>query len=339
MLYTNTTAQEIFSTLRDSNNSILFIDARYDYDAFCSALSLYMVVKRLYGKSIELAYFNPVTDEYRDNLTKIIGAFPVKTEVDPEKFDFSAYDLHVFCDSGDVHRISDTGTFKLVDNLKTLCIDHHADSNKGFGDMFYVSKVSSTCALIYKLLEEEGITPTQQEAELLLVGLLSDIQFFTIQTALPWDFYCASKLLELSTKPYSHFVATYFNADSVDETKMKALTYRNIVIDESKGLVYSHATLEQMRSLSLDLDKKFDVSPVDLFLKIKCMKIAFFLKEQKEAPGTYSVSFRSKGDIDIVPVAKAFGGGGHKNAAGGIIRDAGSVENALQAVLKAITNY
>lgn len=336
MLFTNTTSHEIFSTIKAAKNIILSVDARYDYDAFCSALGLYMIVKRLYGKSIKLAYFNPVTQEYKENLTNIVGEFPIEIEVDPEKFDFSPYDLHVFCDSSEVHRISESRTFKIAENIKSICIDHHTDTNEGFGDLYYVSKVSSTCAVLFKLMEDGGITPTQQEAELLLVGLLSDIQFFTIQTALPWDFYSASKLLELSAKPYTHFIATYYNADSIDETKMKALTYKNLVIDESKGLIYSHATLEQMKAVGIDLDKKFDVSPVDLFFKIKAMKIAFFLKEKKEAPGTFSISFRSKGDIDIVPVAKIFGGGGHKNAAGGILKDVGSVDAAVQAILEAI---
>jgi len=335
MLFTNTTSHEIFSTIKVASNIILFVDARYDYDAFCSALGLYMVVKRVYGKSIKLAYFNPVTQEYKENLSNIIGEFPIDTEVDPEKFDFSPYDLHVFCDSGDVHRISDSGTFKVAEKIKSICIDHHADSNTGFGDLYYVGKASSTCAILLKLMEEEGITPTSQEAELLLVGLLSDIQFFTIQTALPWDFYCSSKLLELSAKPYSYFISTFYNTDSIDETRMKALVYKNMVIDDSNGLIYSHATLEQMRSLGIDLDKKFDVSPVDMFFKIKAMKIAFFLKEKKEAPGTFSISFRSK-DINIVPIAKIFGGGGHKNAAGGILKDVGSVDVAIRTIREAV---
>jgi phosphoesterase RecJ-like protein len=37
----------------------------------------------------------------------------------------------------------------------------------------------------------------------------------------------------------------------------------------------------------------------------------------KQAEGdNYRVSLRSKGDVDIGAVAKQFGGGGHKNAAG-----------------------
>ncbi len=104
-------------------------------------------------------------------------------------------------------------------------------------------------------------------------------------------------------------------------------------IDEVTGLVYSTLTVKEQIEAGIDLTKKFDVSPVDLFFKIKQMKIAFFLKEKTDAPGTFGISMRSKGDINIVPLAEKFGGGGHKNAAGGILRDIGSVEKALETVL------
>ena len=333
MFLTNTTSKELFETIKKSQNIILFIDARYDYDAFCSALSIHLLSKRLFGKNIKLAYFNRITDEYKKNLLDIVGELPIETEIDPETFDFSKFDLHIFSDSGDVHKILDTGTFKLQ-HIKAICIDHHIDSNKGFGDLYYIAKYCSTCSVIYKLMEEEGIIPTEQEACLLLVGLLSDAQFFTIQSAQSWDFYSASKLLELSQKPYGYFLSTFFNVDSLDETKMKALAYKNMVIDESFGLVYSYATLAETISCGIDLDKKFDVSPVDLFFKIKLMRVAFFIKEQKDTPNTYSVSFRSRGDVDVVPLAKRFGGGGHKNAAGGILVNVKNIETALGLVLK-----
>ena len=36
----------------------------------------------------------------------------------------------------------------------------------------------------------------------------------------------------------------------------------------------------------------------------------------KTNSGKYKYSLRSKGDFDVSIIAKAFGGGGHKNAAG-----------------------
>jgi phosphoesterase RecJ-like protein len=49
-------------------------------------------------------------------------------------------------------------------------------------------------------------------------------------------------------------------------------------------------------------------------LTVKDVQAVVFFK-QTEGPH-YRVSLRSKGDVDIGVIAKEFGGGGHKNAAG-----------------------
>lgn len=335
MLKTNTTAEEILSTIRSANNIILCIDERYDYDAFCSALTLYCVIKRLFNKTIKLTYAHKVTEEYKANLTAVLGSFPVELEVLPDDFDFSGYDLMLFSDSNLAHRVSDTGKFEIPFHMKTISIDHHIDSNPCFGDLYYVMQSVSTSSILYKLLEEAEVEPSPAEAELMLVGIFSDSQFFTTQQAFPSDFHAVSKLLELCPKPYGHFLFTYHFAQSIDETKIIQLVYKNMHIDEALGLVYSTLIIKDQVEAGIDLTKKFDASPVDLFFKIKTMKIAFLLKEKNDAPGTFSLSLRSKGDVNIVPLAEKFGGGGHKNAAGGILRDIGSVDKALKTVLDA----
>ena len=53
---------------------------------------------------------------------------------------------------------------------------------------------------------------------------------------------------------------------------------------------------------------------INLPLTVKEIQAVVFFK--KSEGDQYRVSMRSKGDIDIGSVAKEFGGGGHKNAAG-----------------------
>jgi phosphoesterase RecJ-like protein len=65
---------------------------------------------------------------------------------------------------------------------------------------------------------------------------------------------------------------------------------------------------------------------INLPLTVKEIQAVVFFK-QVDAD-TYRVSMRSKGDIDIGAVAKEFGGGGHKNAAGCTVK--GAID-ALQA--------
>src|SRR5213076_3030915 len=53
---------------------------------------------------------------------------------------------------------------------------------------------------------------------------------------------------------------------------------------------------------------------INLPLTVKEIEAVVFFKQVEG--DEYRVSMRSKGDIDIGAVAKEFGGGGHKNAAG-----------------------
>ncbi|PKN49607.1 MAG: bifunctional oligoribonuclease/PAP phosphatase NrnA, partial [Deltaproteobacteria bacterium HGW-Deltaproteobacteria-16] len=67
---------------------------------------------------------------------------------------------------------------------------------------------------------------------------------------------------------------------------------------------------------------------------LNTVKVAVFLKETEK--GLVSVSLRSKGkDHDVAQVAAAFGGGGHRNAAGCKLRDTsiGEVREKLLAEL------
>ena len=53
---------------------------------------------------------------------------------------------------------------------------------------------------------------------------------------------------------------------------------------------------------------------INLPLSVKEIEAVVFFRQA--AGDEYRVSMRSKGDIDIGGIAKTFGGGGHKNAAG-----------------------
>ena len=58
---------------------------------------------------------------------------------------------------------------------------------------------------------------------------------------------------------------------------------------------------------------------------------AFF---KETAPGSYRVSLRSKGDVNVARIAERFGGGGHRNAAGATIEK--PIADVRDAVLQAL---
>jgi len=74
---------------------------------------------------------------------------------------------------------------------------------------------------------------------------------------------------------------------------------------------------------------------VDYSLLLKGVKVGILFKEI--APDRTKVSLRSQNNIDISRIAKAFGGGGHKNAAGCLLRV--NMQEAKEIVLKEIKKW
>src|SRR2546423_2566197 len=49
------------------------------------------------------------------------------------------------------------------------------------------------------------------------------------------------------------------------------------------------------------------------------VEVAASFREPEDGSQAWRVSFRSRGNVDVSAIAQRFGGGGHKNAAGGAI--------------------
>jgi phosphoesterase RecJ-like protein len=75
---------------------------------------------------------------------------------------------------------------------------------------------------------------------------------------------------------------------------------------------------------------------VNFARSIKGVHAALFLREDLKKRNTFHASFRSKGKVDVNRVASHFGGGGHKNAAGCVLR--GSFESVKARVLKRLSD-
>ena len=70
-------------------------------------------------------------------------------------------------------------------------------------------------------------------------------------------------------------------------------------------------------------------------MKSEQIRVSVFLKENEE--GVIRCSLRSKGDIDVAVIAKEYGGGGHKTAAG--FKSKSSIDAVKAQVLERLSLY
>jgi phosphoesterase RecJ-like protein len=103
-----------------------------------------------------------------------------------------------------------------------------------------------------------------------------------------------------------------FDSNHVGRLKLFGAVLNSIELDPSGRLALIYVDRDMARRAGGTYDDTEGL--INLPLTVKEIQAVAFFKEWDN--GEYRISLRSKGEIDVAAVAKRFGGGGHKNAAG-----------------------
>jgi len=210
-----------------------------------------------------------------------------------------------------------------------VCIDHHQGIDENFASII-VSDTSdaATGILVYELIEsmEGKITPAVADA--IYAAIITDTGAFRFSNTDVRALEAATAMVKAGASPVdlhrSVFASKSWAAarllGPVLSTVSSAADGRLAWIQASHELVTrAHGTYD-------DLD-----GFVDLIRAIKGVELVLFFKEI--ADGHVKVSLRSNGNVDAFALASAFGGGGHRMAAG--LRVDGPLDRAIDQVVDA----
>ncbi len=213
---------------------------------------------------------------------------------------------------------------------KRVLIDHHELPDKDFDLSLSYPELSSTCELtfmIIKALEWDKPFVSSKAATLLLSGIVTDTGRFMYACFYPEIFQHFSELLALGAN-YPMIVdrLSYHNKEA-------QLRLQGYMLDEKMELYpelgAAVLTLSQEEMQARGLSKGDTEGLVNLPLTIEGINTCCFIREDKSQ---VKLSFRSIGDFPVNKLAmKAFGGGGHINAAGGEFQ--GSLNDAKNIYL------
>jgi phosphoesterase RecJ-like protein len=236
------------------------------------------------------------------------------------------FDLFLVLDCGDIGRIGDAA--KYFNNAGyTVCIDHHI-SNNAFADENYVfPDASSTCELVFELLDESAIT--KEIAECLYTGIVHDTGVFQYSCTSSKTMNIAGALMDKGID-YDKIVDETFHTKTWNQNRVmgKALLDSRLYLD-GKVIV---------AVISQETMKEFDVLPkhmdgiVNQLRVTKDVQVAVFMYENEDH--SYKASFRVNGEFDAAKLAMNFGGGGHVKAAGCTIE--GDIEDIVGRVVSEI---
>lgn len=216
----------------------------------------------------------------------------------------------VVLDCSSRERVGELG--EMLSQVPIAVIDHHAAGNP-FGDVVYVdADAPSTTVLVQAAIEAAGDTPTLEESELLLFGLSTDTGFFRhLDIGSGRAFRAAARLVDAGASPKDTFNRVN-GGKTFASRKLLARLLSRVEMQAGGRIALTYETMEDTAEFGRE-NRDSDTLYQLLMGTHPCTVVALIREEETEA---CTGSLRSSDDTDISIVARRFGGGGHKRAAG-----------------------
>ena len=293
--------QKIIDHLKKQKSVAIFVHVNPDWDCIGSAMALRCALRSIGIKS------DVFTEAPLSRHLSILD-----TDVIPYTEDATSPDYECFCavDAGGIDRIGLWGEF-FKEKENTVCIDHHYQSSP-FGKLSYVDpKRSAAGELIYELLVLGDLPVTKEIASYLYCAISSDTGSFQYASVNRRTYEIIIALTDTGINT-THLCSMLYERNTLTQLQLKAEAINSIKLYNGGKIATAKLTNETM--LKYNADKTDADALSQLPRTIDKVMISAFLKELPD--GDIRVNLRSVGDYDIEPVARKFGGGGHKRASG-----------------------
>jgi phosphoesterase RecJ-like protein len=171
-----------------------------------------------------------------------------------------------------------------------------------------------------------GAPVTPEMATQLFLAIVTDTGSFRYPGVSPRTFAMSSRLVAAGADPVLTAERLY-DSNTLGRLRLQGAVLQSLDIQSSGRLALltvDDAALAAAGATPADTD-----GLINLPLSVKLIQAVVFFKQAGD--GTYRVSFRSKGHVDVGAIARSFAGGGHRNAAGCTI--AGDLPHVRETVL------
>ena len=213
--------------------------------------------------------------------------------------------------------------------LDTFIVDHHKTADSGTFPSIIDATSPATACLVQQLYEKIIGTPDKETACNLFFGMATDTGYFRFLDENSAEvFRATARLVEAGVNPRKIY-------DEMSGGKpYSTRKLLGVMLDRAERyynnkLVVTYETMDDTRKYGQegrDSDALYS-----LLLAVDGVEAVVFLRQETE--NSCTAGFRSRDKIDVSAIASQFGGGGHKNAAGGSIE--GKIDTVLPLICKA----
>jgi bifunctional oligoribonuclease and PAP phosphatase NrnA len=193
-------------------------------------------------------------------------------------------------------------------------VDHHHDNSR-FGDVnLIVPDASSTGEIVYDIFQRLGVEITPEIAEPIYIALVTDTGRFQYTNTTPKALRLAAALIEAGANVHRIFQGVY---ESVQFAKLKLLAraLQRAEVYEGGRLVISH--LLRTDFSEVNAAEPYSEGIIDYLRAVEGADMAALIREPPRGSPARRISLRASSDeLDVSAIARQFGGGGHRQAAG-----------------------
>jgi bifunctional oligoribonuclease and PAP phosphatase NrnA len=317
--------EDLLQFMNRAETVILTSHESPDGDAICSEIALLKLLSHLKYKTIILNN-DPAEDKYDFLNTKdYIQVMDLENISLPPSFSLIVMDTHPY-------NIGKRGNILRDRAQEVFVIDHHEDSYSEDFIGIHNSSASSTCQLIYEMMEELKYTPDLHTSNALFSGIVYDTGSFQYKKTSAETFRIGEILVRNGVDPF--MIHNHLNQNN---TKAFLVLQMEVMKTLEFHVNNNVTTLTMTKETLKESGAKYEEaqSLINLPLICKDVKVSLLFKENEM--GMKRCSIRSKGNFDCYEFATKYDGGGHKTAAGFKITK--SFEEIKQEVLEEIVRF
>ncbi|OPY84441.1 MAG: Bifunctional oligoribonuclease and PAP phosphatase NrnA [Syntrophus sp. PtaU1.Bin208] len=311
----------ILEIIERSKTFLISAHERLDGDAVGSELALCALFRQM-GKEADVYNQDATPENYRF----LPGSQDIRHDLPVDIA--GRYDAAFIVDCSDLSRVG-KGAEQIARIGTLVNIDHHI-SNTKFCELSYVDpRASSTGELIYRLISRMGCAVSQEIATNLYAALLTDTGGFHYGSTGKETLIAAGNLVGWGANPQEISENIYEN-NPLAKIRLLAKALDTLTFDLEGRFGFMVVWQKDMQAVGAV--PEYTEGFVDLPRSISGVEVSALFSEQSNGP--FKVSFRSKGKVDVERVARAFDGGGHRNASA--CRIHGDFETVRSRVLDVI---
>lgn len=312
--------EKIAKALRSYKGKRLAVISHIRPDADCigAQVALCLWLKK---HNVTALAFND--NEVPPNLQWLTAYYPVKAT---QLTQLASCDAIVFVDGNHPSRFGLAGEFAEKCNKPLYMIDHHPDPAPIFTVGYSDDKASSASEMVYRLYEKDLTLLDLPASEAIYAGLMTDTGSFRFDSVTHETHQAVATMMKLTALQTEPIHRRIFEIPAVNQLWLLAKVLETLRLHNNNRFATFMVTKEMLRETNTSYH---DVEGmVNYGLSLKGVRAAVIFSELEDR---VKMSFRSNSYVDVNQWARAFGGGGHIKAAGGMHE--GPMGRAIQEVI------